>query len=52
MHRWIASGLMTRGFCSIVALAMTFLMKRSFLQRHCEGYDKCIDGNIKPEAIQ
>jgi len=43
---WIASGFMARGFCSVIALAMT-----SLEERHCEGNDKCIDGDIKPEAI-
>jgi len=44
---WIASGLMARSFCSVIALAMT-----SLEERHCEGNDKYIDGDIKPEAIQ
>ena len=44
---WIASGFMARSFCSVIALAMTSLQ-----ERHCEGNDKCIDGDIRPEAIQ
>jgi len=52
---------MARGFCSVITLAMT-----SLEERHCEvgripeqqakpatrGNDKCIDGDIKPEAIK
>ena len=51
MRRWIASGFIVRGFCGVVALAMTLQEATSHQRRHCEGYDKCTDGDIKPEAI-
>jgi len=46
LYYWIASGFMASNLCSNIALAMTLQ------KRHCEGYEKCKDGDAKPEAIQ